>query len=418
MIARTSPRLPLPATLAASRAVVWGAALATLGAFGANPSTTASLDLPSLTRPFSPAVNFLLAPAVRYDAVWYLSIAHAGYLSRPATAFFPLLPALLAAGGRVTGSPLLAGLVVSLGAMAAAMWAVFELTRLELGRPAARTTVLLLAFFPSALFLSAVYTESLFLALAAGALLAARRERWATAAVLGALATATRSTGILLWPALWLAYLYGPRAGGRLRSPRRSRPGLLARWRPAFRLQASAAWLALVPAGLITYLAYLGLSRGSPLSPFGVEQVWGRSFAGPFGAAWHGLQAVPSAFAHLLGGGQTPFGPGAPLAWDAYRLIDLPFLAFALAGLWLCRRRLPASLTVFALLTVAEALSFPTRVEPMESLSRYLLAAFPLFMGWGALLAERPRLRRLALAASATGLAVLSGLWGIWAWVA
>ena len=75
---------------------------------------------------------------------------------------------------------------------------------------AARRTVVLIAFFPAAVFFSAAYTESLFLALSVGVLLAARRERWALAGALGALAAATRSMGVLLIVPALLMYLSQP----------------------------------------------------------------------------------------------------------------------------------------------------------------------------------------------------------------
>ena len=56
-------------------------------------------------------------------------------------------------------------------------------------------------------FFSAVYTESLFLALSAGCFYLARRERWVWAGVLGGLAAATRSIGVLLVVPLAVLYL-------------------------------------------------------------------------------------------------------------------------------------------------------------------------------------------------------------------
>jgi Gpi18-like mannosyltransferase len=64
---------------------------------------------------------------------------------------------------------------------------------------AAQGTVLSLAFFPTSFFFNAVYTESLFLALSAGAVWAARvRKDLLLASILAGLATATRSVGVLL----------------------------------------------------------------------------------------------------------------------------------------------------------------------------------------------------------------------------
>ena len=136
------------------------------------------------------------------------------------------------------------------------------------------------AFAPMAFFFSAVYSESLYLALSVGVFWCARQGRWAWVGVLGALAAATRSAGVvLLLPALML-YLYGPREDRAPDFP----PGAAARGRPAprararhrralalaadYRLRSDILWLGLVPAGLALYMAYLALSGGDALMPF------------------------------------------------------------------------------------------------------------------------------------------------------
>jgi hypothetical protein len=395
-----------------SRLLVWAAALWAVAAFGVVTGASGPLDPGQVTQPFGSALaNVLVAPAARYDSVWYLWIAHAGYAFGPAAAFFPLLPLLLAAGGWLTGSALAAGVVVSLAALGAAVWGLYRLTELELGAAAARASVLILLFFPTALYLSAVYTESLFLALSVGSVYAGRRGRWAVAGVLGGLASATRSSGVLLVLPLGLMMLYGP-----ARPP--ARWWVPARWRWRGSPSRSVLWLALVPAGMLAFMGYLALRYGSPLAPFRVESYWGRSFAGPFGGVVQAVGGLPRAVAHVLGGTQRQFAPGAPLGWQAYQLIDVGFLGFAAAGLWFCWRRLPWAYTAYALVLVCQALSYPMPSEPMGSFSRYLLGVFPVFMGWGAVLALRPVARWAVLASLAAGLVVFSGLWGVWAWVA
>ena len=141
--------------------------------------------------------NLLVAPVLRWDALGYLSIAQHGYKTSTSI-FFPAYPIATAAVGWALRSDVAAGIVISAVSFAVAMWVLHRLTELELGRTAADATVLLLAFAPVSFFFTAMYTESLFLALCVGALYAARRERWALAAVLAALASATRVTGVLL----------------------------------------------------------------------------------------------------------------------------------------------------------------------------------------------------------------------------
>jgi hypothetical protein len=201
-------------------------------------------DDPALTAPLAEP---LLSPLARWDAVWYLRIADSGYGGSDArAAFFPLYP-LLVRGlatpfGASPGALLLAAYAISLAAFLAALTLLYRLVSLELGRPLARPTLLLLAVFPAALFFGAPYSESLFLMLAVGAFFAARTRRFAWAGAAAAGAAATRSAGILLL--LPLAMLW---------------------WESRPRRPRDAAWLLLAPLGLAAYAAFLGLAEGDAL---------------------------------------------------------------------------------------------------------------------------------------------------------
>src|SRR4051812_6048519 len=205
-----------------SRVLVWAAGLGALAIWG-NSSRAHDFDPTGVTAPFGAFGDALVAPAARWDAVWYLNIAQDGYGAHGRPAFFPLYPILLRAGGWVVGSPVIAGALISTACLVVALVVVHELARLELGAPAARWTVVALALSPMSFFFSAVYSESLFLALSAGALLAARRGRWWWAGALGACAAATRSAGVvLLVPLALLAWRPLSEGGGPRRHPARA----------------------------------------------------------------------------------------------------------------------------------------------------------------------------------------------------
>jgi hypothetical protein len=388
-----------------SRLVVWIAGLASLALFGHNPLAVHAIDPKHITAPFhSIVLNHVLAPGARWDSVWYLWIAQHGYSSRLATAFYPLYPLLVRAATLGFIPPILAGTAVSIAAFMVSLYLLYRLVRLDFDDRVARLTVLLVAVFPTSLFFSAVYTESLFLALSVGATLAARTDRWALAGLCGALAAATRSAGVLIVVPLAMLYLYGPAPGWRrLRSPRT--PG----W--------SAAALVLVPLGLLAYLGYLALAHGWGLAPFQVEVFWGRRFAGPIGGLAHALSALPGDLSGLIPGHGTYIGPGDPISWAAHGLIDWGFVAFVLAGLALAWRQMPAAYLAYAVLLFAQAVSYPTTNEPLQSISRYVVVIFPAFIGWGVKLAGSRRPVPW-LAPSAAALVVLSGLWTFWAWLA
>ena len=150
----------------------------------------------------------------RWDASHYLSLAKDGYTAtgdgRFSIVFYPLYPWLVRAVAFVCRSYFGAALLVSGVASICAGLLLRRLVELDQPAKVARLTVWFLLIFPTAYFLHIGYTESLFLALVLGCLLAARKQVWAIAGVLGALACLTRVNGLLLVPTLlveaWLQY--------------------------------------------------------------------------------------------------------------------------------------------------------------------------------------------------------------------
>ncbi|HTP18358.1 MAG TPA: mannosyltransferase family protein [Solirubrobacteraceae bacterium] len=405
-------RLALGATLI-TRLTVWAAAIGTIAIFGENGAARHLLDPFGVTPPIhSGLLKALLSPAARWDSVWYLQIAAHGYFSPASANFFPLYPLLVGLGAHVSGDAILAGLAISLASTVAALTLLYRLALLDLGRPAAQMTVMLVAVFPASLFLSAVYPTSLLLLLTVAAVYAGRRERWALAGLCGGLAAATSSNGILTIFVLALMYLYGPRD----RSPLRDRAG--AWWRPRFPIEPQIAWLALVPAGLAIYLGYLTVAHGDPLAPYrAATNDWGHSFGPPLASIIKALSALPGDLRAVVARATTSIGPGDPISWQARNLIDVAFLGVAVAALVAAWSRVPRAYVLFAVVQLAEVTSFPTDTEPMIGLARYLLPMFALFMGAGAYLAERRTAARITLVTSAVLLALFSGLWAYWSLV-
>lgn len=107
-----------------------------------------------------------------------MEIAAKGY--REVTAvFFPLYPFLLRACGDTEFTRALAGVIISNVSFLLALYFLYRLTRLDFPEDTAWSTVWIVAFFPTAAFFGAVYTESLFLLLLLLTFYAARRQNWA-----------------------------------------------------------------------------------------------------------------------------------------------------------------------------------------------------------------------------------------------
>lgn len=356
-------------------------------------------DPTGLTSGFGSFADVLVAPAARWDTTWYLQIAHDGYVDTTHAAFFPLYPFLARAVGAVFGSALLGGVLVSFAAGVAALMLLHRLALLDLSAEAARASVWLLACFPAAFFLSAVYSESLFLALSLGAVYAARTDRWLWAGVLGGLAAATRSAGVVLLVALAVLWW--------TRSPRRPR---------------DLAALALVPAGLGAYclgLALAGLDAGAP---FDAQEQWFRHFAGPFVGVWDGWVAAWDGARQLLSGSRVPVyfeqAGGDPYVNAAHNLELFATLVAVVPMLVGALRRLPLAYGLYALAALALPLSYPVEPQPLMSLPRFVLVLFPLFLwlGWWA---ARGRWRLPLLGAAFLGLeAFAAAEFATWHWVA
>jgi hypothetical protein len=417
-----------------SRLLVWSAGVATVLVLGFGPERKA-FDPPGITRGFGWLGNLLAAPAARWDAAWYLVIARYGYRADlgiyPRTAFFPLYPLGLRAIAWLGAPPILAGVLLSVVALAFALYGIHRLSTLELARAgalragtdrvadAARLAVLLTAFAPMAFFFSAVYSESLYLALSVGLFWSARNGRWLWVGVLGALAGATRSAGlVLVLPALMI-YMYGPRED---RAPDRAVGEGLSRLLPRYWLRRDALWLCLLPVGLIAYGAYLGLDGGSALAPFHAQEAWGRHFAGPYLGVWDAVRAAFDGARQLLSGQSRhvyyPGTVGNPLISAGHNLLLLVFLLAAIPAIVGVLRRLPLAYGAYVLAALAMPLTYPVTAQPLMSLPRFLLVLFPLGIWLGAWLAERPRLQRPALACSGVLMVFFLGQFATWHWVA
>lgn len=335
----------------------------------------------------------------RWDACWYAKIATYGYeAGTNSVTFFPLLPALMAVGGRLFGSVTVAGLVVGFVASVVGLAVVHRLVALDFGRAVASRTILYLLVFPSGFFLLAPFTEAPFLAAAATALYGARMGRWGLSLGAAFLAGLTRTPGVLLvlplgWEAARLTWSWlGPRVGGggarSAVAASSAESGLLrARGNPDG-LSVLTAWSAVL-APVIAFAGFVVWSAvATGLSPLESQDAWGgREFRPP----WEVLAASVS----------WAIEKGDPLqALNATALVG--FGGLTLLG----ARRLPASYTLFA---ASQILLLAVRLQPtpLTSTTRYLLVLFPVFVVL-AVVGRRRWFDRAWLVGSSTGLAVLA----------
>ncbi len=357
-----------------------------------------------------------------WDGNWYAAVARLGYPEDNApsstaffplyednlplsTAFFPLYPMLMRLFAETFGGPVgdrtlqAWGVFISLVSFLFALYFVYRIAEDGWGRRVAGGTVLTLAFFPTAFFFNAVYTESLFLALAAGSVWAARvRKDLLLAAGLAALAALTRHVGVLLLIPLLYEWLGGIRE---------------------YRFRG--AYLALVPSGLVAYMAFLWHRFGDPLVFQKVQSTdeWQRTFTpNPvtvLGNAWaaarrglhYALDPVamfeqPRSVAHSV---------------DASHAYNLLALFFVVAMLALGLRHLPWDLYLYAFLFTVPFALYGTETNPLFNLPRLVLVAFPLFIVLGVVLRNRWALIAWLIPSAAFSL-LLCAMFVTWRWVA
>jgi len=284
----------------------------------------------------------------RWDAAWFLELAQNGYPSTTGAhehliVLLPAYPAAIELAHFLIPDWHTAALLVSNVCFLGALACLFLLARLEGDTSVARRAVLFCAVFPTAFFLHAAYSESLFLLLTVAAFHFARRDEWAKSGVLGLLATATRLPGAAIFPALVLEYAH--QRNFRLRS---------VRW--------NAAFLALIPLGTAAFLWINYHYFGDPLHFLAAQkQVWGAYLRSPFPAVrdnWYGIHHAPADERLLQYGG--------------------PLVAFLV--LTIATVAAPFSLRpCYAIYLVASWVMIFCNSFPISS-PRYLAVVFPLFL--------------------------------------
>jgi len=332
----------------------------------------------------------------RWDSDFFIRIAQDGY-DNASAAFHPLYPALVAGLGRVFfGHYLLAGLVISLVAALGSFVLLHRLAAERLGAEGARRSVVYLAIFPMALFLQAVYSESLFLLLVLAAFALADKQQFALAGLGAGLAILTRAAGLALLPAL-----------------------VVLAWKERDRLRALAGVALAVPVAAV-YPLILWQQVDDPFAFRDAQDRWHRHFshAGPFGGIWDGLVAGWRGLEQFVVGHGTHVSGVSPTHAAAENVQALVFLLLFGVLTVVVWRHFGAAYGLFAAVSLAIPLSYPSSRWPLLSLPRFGLVVFPFFLALAALTAGRPRAHTAVVACSALFLGIAVVQWALWQWVA
>jgi Gpi18-like mannosyltransferase len=328
---------------------------------------------------------------LRWDSEWYEIIASEGYKyngdpgETQTVVFYPLYPALSRLVSEVLRIDLVDSmlLVANLAAVVAVLL-LFKLVRERFDDRTALATVAIISFFPSSIFLSAGYTESLALLLMVSFFLAVARERFLAAAVLAGLAFATRSAGIVLFPVLlWELW----------------------RCRPPKRFLIEAVPLSIIAtSGLWLYMIYLGFAFHHPMA-FAEGQ-----------AAFHENTTLSTRLLSALT--LEPFGKInladiSPAGFDQW--CTLIFIGL-IVGSWFAG--ISRGMTLFAaLLLVLPYLTLCGGPAGFTSMARFNIVSFPLFVVMAILTGRRNWATPAIAGIFGSLLLMYAALFAQWQWV-
>lgn len=321
----------------------------------------------------------------RWDAGWYKDIAELGYAIAPRfdeqrnVVFFPLYPLLIRAVRTLTHHTGMAGLIVSNLCFVIALLLLYRLILRQYGQEIAKASLILVSVYPFSFYYSAMYSEALFFVLTVAAFTFGHRSQWLLAALMAALASATRFIGVTIGIGLLVLYLEEIEF-----QIKRIRPNVL--------------WLALSPMGFVAYLIYLAYAFNNPFifATGRYVEGWEANSAGELVGA---LQGAMSVSAILTGN---------------FMLLNLAGLALTILMVVLVvhkRRELPMAYVVWTIAYVVVA-----GLGGWHNLGRYTMPVFPIYLAL-ALMLKRQEALFAVVYLSTLALALLTILYTHWYWV-
>jgi Gpi18-like mannosyltransferase len=297
---------------------------------------------------FQNKYSSLLAIWNRWDTRHYLNIAQNGYLkasfiTRASIPYLPLYPWLIHLGSLFVGNYLLSALVISNLSFAVALIFFYKLVKIDFPAKVAWSTIFYFSIFPTAYFLHAGYTESLFIMVVLIATYFARRQNWILTGIFGFLATLTRFNGVVLLPFFLTEYLMAKKF--KFKS-----------------VKIDMLWLFLIPLGFLFYLYLNYRVFGNPFEYLvSLRQDYWQYLTVP----WHGLIRILEKYLVMN-----------PADWIIEGGMAVLFWFFGLLCLLMSLKKLRLSYSVFGWLSFLLISSTST----WESIPRFLISIFPIFI--------------------------------------
>lgn len=364
-----------------------------------------------------------------WDGVHYRAIATKGYEfvndgKQHNLAFFPLFPFSIRVLMNLGLSFEVAGLLINNLAFLAALYFLYLWLKNSYGVRVARWSTVVLSWYPASMFTGVVYTEGLYLFLSTAALRAFDQKQYGWTALWGALATATRPTGMAMIPTF-----------------------AIAAWRQRRLVKAYIAGLA-TATGVISFSIYCALRFQDPLAFIAAQRGWRPSFGFDWQGWFHMTMKIivgsqnwqwgwvkpasglindpwhPLLFTLVVGGGYCLYHfrkhLNAKIIYGYYsaillilliapsdfinRILNLFMVVAGGYSLWQCRSKLTPVTVIYGFCGIGLLLSSGGTI----SLSRLAYGIVPLNIAMGMLLSRYPRQAYFVLGLFITILAKLA----------
>lgn len=324
--------------------------------------------------------NPWLEPWQRWDTTHYQAIAIHGYKAFDTALFTPPFypTAMWLFAPLFLNNELAAGLFISSLSFLGCLIVFHSLSLLEFAdEDNAWRVIKYFSFFPTAFFLVAAYSESLYLFCVLLCFYYIKKNSWVWTGIFGGLAAFTRLPGaLIIIPLLWVSW-------------------------HAYKTAGYKVWLApaLATAGAAIFPFYVWIHlKLSPLAIFKAQNERGGYLTLP------GKNIFEAALRIIRG----------QLVWE--NVMELSFTLFLIVMVILAWKKLPR---IYGIYAVTMTLFFLTRFgspQPLVSMARYTIEVFPIFFilaQWGV----DTRANRIITYLSWIGLLLMAGQFAIWGWV-
>ena len=307
--------------------------------------------------------NPLISPWHQFDTRAYLDIATKGYnyeygVTTTNFGWYPFYPFLIVAFGFV-GHDTAAYLLPQIFSFLA-IASMYILLRQTWSERRTRKSIIYMLMFPSAYFLTSLYTEPIFLFFSCMTFYFAMKGRWYYAGAMGYFATLTRFIGISMF--IPLLYMYMRERGFNIRN-----------------IDRRILFTLLIPAAFVTVMLYQYAALGDPFLQFYTQGQFSRGIGLPHDAFMNTLNEIVSTKSLFVA------------AYDYFNILMSLAFIFILA---LCWKKIPPEYVMYAVFSFI--MIFSSGI--LSSVTRFELMMFPIFAAISGI-SEKSRRMSIAIAA-------------------